>query len=113
MLNRATKWLETNWVTPAYGGWLLMVLTICFFGAATNTMAGWLYVLSGVGIALLGVGAILPARSIQALTVSRQPILPVTFFADWKFFACGGPCRIRCSAPIPTRLVAALRQEHD
>jgi uncharacterized protein (DUF58 family) len=82
MLNRATKWLETNWVTPAYAGWLLMVLTICFFGAATNTMAGWLYVLSGVGIALLGVGAILPARSIQALTVSRSPILPVTAGAD-------------------------------
>ena len=82
MLNRATKWLETNWVTPAYGGWLLMVLTICFFGAATNTMAGWLYVLSGVGIALLGVGAILPARSIQALTVSRGNILPVTAGAD-------------------------------
>ena len=82
MLNRATKWLETNWVTPAYGGGLLMVLTICFFGAATNTMAGWLYVLSGVGIALLVVGAILPARSIQALTVSRGTILPVTAGAD-------------------------------
>jgi uncharacterized protein (DUF58 family) len=82
MLNRATKWLETNWVTPAYGGWLLMVLTICFFGAATNTMAGWLYVLSGVGIALLGVGGILPARSIQALTISRGSILPVTAGAD-------------------------------
>jgi uncharacterized protein (DUF58 family) len=78
MLNRAHKWLETNWVTPAYGGWLLAVLTICFFGAATNTMAGWLYVLSGVGIALLGVGAILPARSILSLTVSRESILPVT-----------------------------------
>jgi uncharacterized protein (DUF58 family) len=82
MLNRATKWLETNWVTPAYAGWLLLVLTICFFGAATNTMAGWLYVLSGVGVALLGIGAILPARSIQALTVSRGAILPVTAGAD-------------------------------
>jgi uncharacterized protein (DUF58 family) len=82
MLNRATKWLETNWVTPAYAGWLLMVLTICFFGAATNTMAGWLYVLSGVGVALLGVSAILPARSIQALTVNRGAILPVTAGAD-------------------------------
>jgi uncharacterized protein (DUF58 family) len=82
MLNRATKWLEINWVTPAYAGWLLMALTICFFGAATNTMAGWLYVLSGVGVALLGVGAILPARSIQALTISRHHILPVTAGAD-------------------------------
>jgi uncharacterized protein (DUF58 family) len=82
ILNRANQWLETKWVTPAYGGWLLMVLIICFFGAATNTMAGWLYVLSGVGVALLGVGAVLPARSIQSLTVSRQAILPVTAGAD-------------------------------
>ena len=82
MLNRAAKWLETNWVTPAYAGWLLGILTICFFGAATNTMAGWLYVLSGVGVALLGVAAVLPARSIRALTVSREPILPVTAGTD-------------------------------
>ncbi|WP_310489362.1 DUF58 domain-containing protein [Chamaesiphon sp. VAR_69_metabat_338] len=82
MLNRATTWLETKWVTPAYGGWLLGLLTICFFGAATNTMAGWLYVLSGIGVALLSVGAILPPRSLQALTVDRQPILPVTAGAD-------------------------------
>lgn len=77
-----TKWLETNWATPAYGGWLLIVVTICFFGAATNTMAGWLYVLSGVGIALLGVGAILPVRSLKAMTISRTSILPVTAGTD-------------------------------
>ncbi len=82
MFNRATNWLETNWVAPAYAGWLLTMLTICFFGAATNTMAGWLYVLSGVGIALLGVGAVLPTRSIKALTISRAAILPVTAGAD-------------------------------
>jgi uncharacterized protein (DUF58 family) len=82
MLNRVTKWLETHWATPAYAGWLLAILTICFFGAATNTMAGWLYVLSGVGIALLGIGAVLPARSIRALTVSRESILPVTAGTD-------------------------------
>jgi uncharacterized protein (DUF58 family) len=82
IFNRTTRWLETNWVTPAYAGWLLAILTICFFGAATNTMAGWLYVLSGVGVALLGVGAILPARSIQSLTISRASILPVTAGTD-------------------------------
>jgi uncharacterized protein (DUF58 family) len=78
VLNRITHWLETNWITPAYAGWLLIVLTICFFGAATNTMAGWLYVLSGVGVALLGIAALLPARSLQVLTVKRLPIAPVT-----------------------------------
>jgi uncharacterized protein (DUF58 family) len=82
MFNRATNWLETNWVAPAYAGWLLAILTICFFGAATNTMAGWLYVLSGIGIALLGISAVLPTRSIKALTISRHAILPVTAGAD-------------------------------
>ncbi len=77
-----TKWLETHWATPAYGGWLLMMLTICFFGAATNTMAGWLYVLSGVGVALLGVAAVLPASSLRSLTIRRMTILPVTAGAD-------------------------------
>jgi uncharacterized protein (DUF58 family) len=77
-----TKWLETHWATPAYAGWLLMMLTICFFGAATNTMAGWLYVLSGVGVALLGVAAVLPASSLRSLTVRRMTILPVTAGAD-------------------------------
>ena len=78
MLERTTNWLEHHWATPAYAGWLLATLTICFFGAATNTMAGWLYVLSGVGVALLGVGAILPARSIKSIQIDREAILPVT-----------------------------------
>ncbi len=82
MLNRATNWLEHHWATPAYAGWLLAIFTICFFGAATNTMAGWLYVLSGVGVALLGVGAILPARSIKSIQIDREAILPVTAGAD-------------------------------
>jgi uncharacterized protein (DUF58 family) len=104
MLNRPTKWLETNWATPAYGGWLLAILTICFFGAATNTMAGWLYVLSGVGIALLGVGAVLPARSIQALTIDRDPIEPVTAGADLE---------IALTIHNPTPRVQALFQVQD
>jgi uncharacterized protein (DUF58 family) len=104
MLYRATNWLETNWVTPAYAGGLLMVLTICFFGAATNTMAGWLYVLSGVGVALLGVGAILPARSIQALTVSRGAILPVTAGADLE---------ISLTIHNPTSQIQTLFQVQD
>jgi uncharacterized protein (DUF58 family) len=104
MLNRATTWLETKWVTPAYGGWLLGLLTICFFGAATNTMAGWLYVLSGVGVALLSVGAILPPRSLQALTVDREPILPVTAGADLE---------IALTIHNPTPQVQTLFQVRD
>ena len=104
MLNRATKWLETNWVAPAYAGWLLAILTICFFGAATNTMAGWLYVLSGVGIALLGVGAVLPARSIRALQVTRAPILPVT---------AGAKLEIALTIDNPTPQIQTLFQVQD
>jgi uncharacterized protein (DUF58 family) len=82
MLDLATTWLETKWATPAYGGWVLGALSLCFFGAATNTMAGWLYVLSGIGLALLGVGAVLPIRSIQTVTIERESIEPVTAGTD-------------------------------
>ena len=104
MLNRVTKWLETHWATPAYAGWLLAILTICFFGAATNTMAGWLYVLSGVGVALLGIGAVLPARSILSLRVSRESILPVT---------AGAELEIALTIHNPTSQVQTLFQVQD
>jgi uncharacterized protein (DUF58 family) len=99
-----TRWLETHWATPAYAGWLLMMLTICFFGAATNTMAGWLYVLSGVGVALLGVAAILPARSLRSLTVRRMAILPVTAGADLE---------VTLTVHNPTDRVQSLFQVQD
>ena len=78
MLRRVSRWMETNWVTPAYGGWVLLGITLCFLGAATNTMAGWLYVISGVTIALLSVSSILPQRQMQGLEVVRQLPRPVS-----------------------------------
>lgn len=75
---KITNWLERNWVNPAYAGWLLGFLTIFFFGAATNTMVGWLYVISGMGLAVLLTAAILPARSLIPLQVRRYPITPVS-----------------------------------
>jgi len=78
ILQRITNWLETHWVTPAYSGWLLLGLSLCFFGAATNTMAGWLYVMSGVMFAMLLMGAILPERALRGVRVRRRPIAPVT-----------------------------------
>ncbi len=104
MFDRTTNWLETKWVNPAYAGWLLMALTICFFGVATNTMAGWLYVLSGVGVALLGVAAILPARSIQSLTVTRNSVFPVT---------AGSELEIALTIHNPTDRVQTLFQVQD
>jgi uncharacterized protein (DUF58 family) len=71
-------WLETCWVKPAFSGWLLAGLSLFFFAAATNTMAGWLYVISGVIFALLAIATILPRRSLRQIQVVRQPIQPVS-----------------------------------
>jgi uncharacterized protein (DUF58 family) len=65
-------------VTPAYAGCLLGGIAVCFFAAATNTMAGWLYVISGLIFALLGLAAVLPARSLRQIQVRRHPISPVS-----------------------------------
>ncbi|WP_193196255.1 DUF58 domain-containing protein [Nostoc sp. MG11] len=73
-----TNWLETRACAPAYSGWVLAGTAICFFGAAINTMAGWLYVISGVSFALLGVAAFLPPRSLRGLSIRRLPIQPVS-----------------------------------
>ena len=70
--------MEANWVTPAYSGWVLLGITLCFLGAATNTMAGWLYVISGVTIALLSVSSVLPQRSLQGLALARLSPAPVS-----------------------------------
>ena len=74
--------LERHWVTPSYAGWLLFVLAICLFGAATNSMAGWLYVISGISFALLIIAAIIPGRSLRQLEVERFPIQPISAGED-------------------------------
>jgi uncharacterized protein (DUF58 family) len=70
--------LETRWVAPAHSGWLLSGLTLFFFLAAANTLAGWLYVISGVIVALNMIAAILSVRTLQSLQITRQPIDPVS-----------------------------------
>lgn len=77
-ITRISDWLENRWVTPSYGGWLLAAIALALFGAATNTMAGWLYVMSGTIFALLLLGAILPKRAIEKLRIRRQAIEPVS-----------------------------------
>ncbi|MEG4109739.1 DUF58 domain-containing protein [Microcoleus sp. S13_C5] len=76
--HKIADWLENRAVTPAYAGWLLSGMTVFFFGSATNTMSGWLYVLSGGGLALLGVAAVLPGKSLSSLEVRRRTIEPVS-----------------------------------
>ncbi len=76
--NRLTHWLESHWVNPAYGGWLMAGLALFFFGAATNTMAGWLYVISGVIVAILALAAVLPVQTLRGVRLQRSPINPVS-----------------------------------
>jgi uncharacterized protein (DUF58 family) len=76
--HKIADWLENRAVTPAYAGWLLSGMTVFFFGSATNTMSGWLYALSGVSLALLGVAAVLPGKSLRSLEVRRRTIEPVS-----------------------------------
>ncbi|MBN3963052.1 DUF58 domain-containing protein [Nostoc sp. NMS8] len=78
IIKTITNWLETRASAPAYGGWVLAATAICFFGAGINTMAGWLYAISGISFALLGVAAILPPRSLTGLSITRRPIKPVS-----------------------------------
>ncbi|WP_042891880.1 DUF58 domain-containing protein, partial [Anaplasma marginale] len=78
IITQISDWLENRWVAPSYGGWLLAAIALAFFGAATNTMAGWLYVMSGTIFALLLLGAILPRRAIQKLEIRRFAIEPVS-----------------------------------
>ncbi|NEO86062.1 MAG: DUF58 domain-containing protein, partial [Spirulina sp. SIO3F2] len=64
--------------TPSYSGIILSFFALCFFGAALNTIAGGLYVMSGLLFTALALGALLPARALRSLHVSRRPIQPVT-----------------------------------
>jgi uncharacterized protein (DUF58 family) len=77
-MKNLSDWLETHWATPSYGGMILAAIALAYFGAATNTMAGWLYVVSGISFALLIVGSILPVRSLRSLKIKRLIIPPVT-----------------------------------
>lgn len=77
-LARFNHWLESRWVAPAYVGWVLLGLAVFFFAAATNTLAGWLYVMSGVIMALLVIAIALPPRNLQGLEVQRSGLSPVS-----------------------------------
>lgn len=97
-------WLESRWATPSYSGWLLFALSCCFFGAATNTMAGWLYVLSGMIFSLLAIGAIMPVRSLRQLKLERFPLQPVS---------AGEDLTIEISIKNPTKIPKTLLQVWD
>jgi len=99
-----TNWLENRASTPTYSGWVLAGIAVCFFGAAVNTMAGWLYAISGVSVALLTVAAVLPPRSLVGLTITRSPIQPVS---------AGDDLTVELEIHNPTQQSASLLQVED
>lgn len=72
------NWLENHWAIPAYSGWVLIGIALSFFGAATNTMAGWLYALSGIILSLLGLNFVLSIRNLKGIQVKRSPIKAIS-----------------------------------
>ena len=70
--------LETRWVAPAYAGGVLMGLTAAFFGAAVNTMSGWLYAISGVMLAILLISIWSPRRNLKGVQIYRSPVRPIS-----------------------------------
>jgi hypothetical protein len=75
---RLATWLEQRFCVPEFAGAMLLGLSIFFFAAATNTLAGWLYVISGVSFALLLIGAVMPAQIIKEIEVVRSPLEPAS-----------------------------------
>ncbi|AFY71087.1 protein of unknown function DUF58 [Thalassoporum mexicanum PCC 7367] len=76
--NRLADWLERRFCVPEFAGGMLLCLAAFFFAAATNTLAGWLYVISGVSFALLLIGAVMPAKIIKEIEVVRSPLEPAS-----------------------------------
>ena len=101
---RLVTWLETHWAAPSYSGWVVLGLTLFFFGAATNTLAGWLYVISGVMAALLAVAAVLSPQVLKGALVSRQPIRPVSV---------GDPLQVELSIENSSSQAKGLLQVQD
>ncbi|WP_299485433.1 DUF58 domain-containing protein [Acaryochloris sp. IP29b_bin.137] len=104
LANKLTSWLETHWATPAYAGWVILGLTTFFLLAASNTLAGWLYVLGGLGLALLLISAVLPIQSLQGVEVERLPLLPVSV---------GESLNLGLKVSNPTKTVKSLLQVYD
>jgi uncharacterized protein (DUF58 family) len=79
---RFFRWLERRFATPEFIGGMYGSLSLFFFMAATNTLSGWLYVISGVSFALLIVGAVMPKRLLLEVAVVRSQIDPVSVGDD-------------------------------
>jgi uncharacterized protein (DUF58 family) len=104
LLSRWQQTWETHGVSPDYKGWVLLGLSLFFFIAGTNTLAGWLYVMSGTGFALMALAAYLTRQSLRGLTVSRSA-LPLQ--------QAGKPVALAMALTNPTRRSVSLLQVLD
>ncbi len=69
--------VEHRIAIPSYSGGLLLSISLFFFIAATNTMAGWLYVISGLILALMAIGIVTARQALRGLRLDRMLIEPV------------------------------------
>lgn len=98
------NWVESHWATPAYSGWVILGIALALFGAATNTMAGWLYVLSGILFALLALNIYIARQTVKHLEIKRSPIEPVS---------AGDELTIELTIYNPTKTAKTLLQIID
>ncbi len=104
LLTRWQQTWETRAVSPDYKGWVLLGLSSFFFIAGTNTLAGWLYVMSGTGFALMALAAYLTRQSLRGLTASRS---------ETPLQMAGQPLSLAIALTNPTRRAISLLQILD
>jgi uncharacterized protein (DUF58 family) len=63
---------------PTFAALVLIALTLFFFAAATNTLSGWLYVISGLSLGLMSLAAALPGWELRNIQVQRDISSPVS-----------------------------------
>ncbi len=72
-----THSIEHRLAIPSYSGGLLLSISLFFFIAATNTMAGWLYVMSGLIVALISIAIFSVRQALRGITIQRSLLEPV------------------------------------
>lgn len=73
---------ETKLPKPTFATLVLIALTLFFFAAATNTLSGWLYVISGLSLGLMSLAAVLPGWELRNIQVRRDASFPVSVGED-------------------------------
>jgi uncharacterized protein (DUF58 family) len=73
---------ETQLPKPTFATMVLMGLTLFFFAAATNTLSGWLYVISGLSLGLMSLAAVLPGWELRNIQAQREAALPISVGED-------------------------------